>query len=161
MILILDEVLSSDECSKLIKIYNDNKEYAHIHGTPKTYPLYIQDIQNNKDTVITAAEKIKEAINQFLGNKLISITTAIVKWPENSSQDYHVDITDNGIVYELSSVAYLNEDFNGGCLQMIDGTKIRPKVGRLVVFDGRSYMHSVELVQNNDRYTLPIWYKLD
>jgi len=161
MILILDDVLTSEECSELIKVYKDNKEYTLIHGTPETYPLHMQDIQKNKDIVDNAVKKITSTINEFIGNKLDPITIAVVRWPENSSQDYHIDITTNGIVYELSSILYLNNDFSGGCLQMKDGTKVRPITGRLVVFDGRKYMHSVETVQNNDRYTLPIWYKVD
>ena len=159
MIFILDGVLSSEECSELIAVYKDNKKFARVHGKPETYPLNIHSIQNKKDVVIKASKKIKSTINEFIGNTLEPMNIELVRWPENSCQDYHTDITTDGLEYELSSIAYLNEDFNGGCLQMIDGTKIRPKVGRLVVFDGRAYTHSVELIQNNDRYTLPIWYK--
>jgi len=159
MILVLDDVLTTEECSELINIYEDNIEYIRSHGEPKIYPLDIYSIRNNKNIVTEAFKKVNTKINKFLDYNVEPINIEIVKWPENSWQGYHKDITNNGIVYDLSSVTYLNENFSGGSLQMIDGTKIKPKIGRTVIFEGCKYVHGVEPVQYNDRYTLPIWYK--
>jgi hypothetical protein len=159
MIIVFDDVLSNEECSELIKVYEDNIEYISSHGEPKIYPLCINSIRNNQTIVIEAFKKVSIKISKFLNYNIEPITIEIVKWPKNSWQGYHNDITANGIVYNLSSITYLNENFSGGCLQMIDGTKVKPRIGRTVVFDGNKYMHGVEPVQNNNRYTLPIWYR--
>jgi hypothetical protein len=159
MILILDDVLSNEECSELINVYEDNIEYIKAHGNPTIYPLNIYSIRNNKNIAIEAFKKVNAIISKFLKYNIEPINIEIVKWPENSWQGYHTDITADGTVYNLSSVTYLNENFSGGCLQMIDGTKVKPKLGRTVVFDGCKYIHGVEPVQNNNRYTLPIWYR--
>ena len=159
MILILDDVLSNEECSNLINVYEDNIEYIISHGEPKIYPLGIHSIRNNKNIVIEAFKKVNTKISKFLDWNIEPINIEIVKWPENSWQVYHKDITKDKIVYNLSSITYLNENFSGGSLQMIDCTKIKPKLGRTVIFEGCKYEHGVEPVQYNDRYTLPIWYK--
>ena len=158
MIIVLDNILTAEECSELIKIYNDNIKHTRVHGIPEIYPLIINNVQENKNIIDGAIKKIETKIKHYI-NDIKTLTVEIVKWPENSWQGYHKDVTNNEIVYNLSSVTYLNENFSGGSLQMIDGTKIKPKTGRTVIFEGCKYVHGVEPVQYNDRYTLPIWYK--
>jgi predicted 2-oxoglutarate/Fe(II)-dependent dioxygenase YbiX len=72
---------------------------------------------------------------------------------------YFFRINFTNTITSLTSITYLNEDFDGGRSVMYDGTKIKPKTGRTLIFDGNKYIHGVEPILKGERYTLPIWYK--
>jgi hypothetical protein len=40
-----------------------------------------------------------------------------------------------------------------------DGTIIKPKIGRTLIFNGMYYVHGVKTIKKGTRYTLPVWYK--
>ena len=80
----------------------------------------------------------------------------IVKWPSNSYQNLHLDKTSNKTV--LTSITYLNENYSGGETYFKDGTIIKPKTGRTLIFDGMYYVHGVKTIKKGTRYTLPVWY---
>lgn len=157
MILILDNILNNDECNNLIEIYQQNNEYAHTHGYPTIYPLNINKILNNKDNAIKIAKKIENTVTEYF-NKNVIDWCEIVRWPCDSWQSYHLDKASEKTT--LTSITYLNENFDGGCTIMHDGTKVKPKTGRTVIFDGNKYIHGVEPILKGERYTLPIWYKI-
>ncbi len=90
MIIILDNVLNSDECNNLIEIYQQNNEYAHTHGYPTIYPLNINKILNNKDNAIKIAKKIENTVTEYF-NKNVIDWCEIVRWPCDSWQSYHLD----------------------------------------------------------------------
>lgn len=156
MIFILDNVLTKEECSNLIRIYNSNKDFSHTHGDPVFYPLNINRILTDKEITSNLVKKIEETTNKYFTNNVID-WCEIVKWPSNSWQPFHLDTASTKTT--LTSITYLNEEFSGGSTLMLDGTKIKPKTGRTVIFDGNAYIHGVEPVLFNDRYTVPIWYK--
>jgi predicted 2-oxoglutarate/Fe(II)-dependent dioxygenase YbiX len=59
----------------------------------------------------------------------------------------------------MSSILYLNDDYEGGETNYEDGTIFKPKKGRLLFFDGKYHKHGVNKVRNNIRYTVATWYK--
>ena len=59
----------------------------------------------------------------------------------------------------LSSITYLNDNFDGGRTYFEDGTTFIPKKGRSIFFDGQYYKHGVSKVENNIRYVVATWYK--
>ena len=77
----------------------------------------------------------------------------IVKWPTGSKMTLHRDEGDT-----FSWIIYLNDDFEGG-ETVIDGIKIQPKIGRLVLFSNGFYEHEVKEITKGTRYTLIAWYK--
>jgi hypothetical protein len=156
MIIILDDILTEDECKNLIDIYQKNKENTHTHGNPTFYPLNIKNILAGKDIALEAAKRIEKITNKYYNLNIID-WCEIVKWPCNSWQSYHLDTASKET--SLTSITYLNENFDGGCTIMHDGTKVKPKTGRTVIFDGNKYIHGVEPILKGERYTLPIWYK--
>ena len=156
MIIILDDILTNDECKNLIDICQKNKERARAHGNPTIYPLNTNNILEGKKIVLEITKKIKQISNKYCNLNIIE-WSEIVKWPCNSWQPYHVDTASEKTT--LTSITYLNENFDGGCTIMHDGTKIKPKVGRTLIFDGNKYIHGVEPILKGERYTLPIWYK--
>ena len=156
MIFILDDILNSDECNNLIEIYQKNKEHAVAYGNPMFYPINIDNILYDKDNLLKISIKIEQIIKKYFDSNVID-WYHIVRWPCNSWQPYHLDTTSKNTT--LTSVTYLNENFDGGCTIMHDGTKVKPKTGRTVIFDGNKYIHGVEPILKGERYTLPIWYK--
>lgn len=157
MILILDNILSCDECNNLIQIYQKNKQHSHIHGNPVVYPLDINNIVEDKNDALKISTKIEQITKKYFDLNVID-WCEIVRWPCDSWQSYHLDKASEKTT--LTSITYLNENFDGGCTIMHDGTKVKPKTGRTVIFDGNKYIHGVEPILKGERYTLPIWYKI-
>jgi predicted 2-oxoglutarate/Fe(II)-dependent dioxygenase YbiX len=62
----------------------------------------------------------------------------------------------------LSTVLFLNDDFEGGCFTFPDlRVTIRPEPGLLVCFpSSRWYRHGVEPVISGHRYTLVTWMRV-
>ena len=167
MILILDDILHNEECNVLIKIYQKNKQYAHTHGNlinggnPIIHPLDINKVlmgisKEDGFTALEAAKKIEKIVKKYFYLNSID-WCEIVKWPCDVWQNYHLDKASNQT--SITSITYLNDDFDGGSTIFHDGTKIKPKIGRTLIFDGNKYIHGVEPVLKSERYTLPIWYK--
>tara|TARA_R100000306_G_C4281832_1_gene95481 strand:+ start:129 stop:575 length:447 start_codon:yes stop_codon:yes gene_type:complete len=77
----------------------------------------------------------------------------IVHWPTHSKMVPHKDPGDR-----LSFIIYLNDDYEGG-ETIVDGLKIKPKKGRLIIFSNGLYEHSVNEITKGNRYTLIAWYK--
>ena len=59
----------------------------------------------------------------------------------------------------LSSILYLNNDYEGGETYLEDGTLFKPREGRVLFLDGLYYGHGVSTVLKKERYTLAVWYK--
>ena len=150
-IIILDDVLTSTECDQLIHFY---KSTGHTHEWSGTYPL---SISKKMQFAFRKSVKIQQVINQFIDQNVLVDWCEIVKWPPSSFKDKHTDITSETTIF--TSVTYLNDDYFGGETFFTDGTKVAPKTGRTIYFDGQYYEHGVNEIQNRDRYTLPIWYK--
>ena len=66
--------------------------------------------------------------------------------------------TPNGYPHrDISSVLYLNDDFVGGVFSFdIQGIKITPKAGTLILFPGTEpFTHSVSILESGFRYVIP------
>lgn len=157
MIIILDDVLNSDECNNLIEIYQKNKQNASIHGDPKIYPIEINNFLTDESYALKISNKIENIAKKYFDLNVID-WCQIVRWPCDSWQNYHIDRASEKTT--LTSITYLNENFDGGCTIMHDGTKVKPKTGRTIIFDGNKYIHGVDPILKGERYTLPIWYKI-
>ena len=71
--------------------------------------------------------------------------------------DAHLDMAEDRTT--LSSIIYLNSNYNGGQTYFEEGTIFKPRIGRAIFFDGHYYKHGVTLVNNNTRYVVAAWYK--
>jgi hypothetical protein len=83
----------------------------------------------------------------------------IVRWPTNAFQNLHLDSAHQNNI--LTSITYLNDDYEGGETYMFQDIKVVPKTGRTVFFNGHYYQHGVNEIRSGSRYTLPIWYNLN
>jgi hypothetical protein len=163
MITILDNILTINECRKLIDFWEDNITKADTWGNPASYPLTIyhscdpKKVQINNKAVLNLLDKINLAAKQH--RKDIRIDWAqIVKWFPTTYMEPHTDFTSADTV--LTSVLYLNDNYDGGKTYFPSIEDITPKAGKMVVFDGKQYKHGVSEILNGFRYTLPIWYKI-
>ena len=72
-------------------------------------------------------------------------------------QDYVIDRY-NG-VRELTFIWYLNDDFDEGETEFVNGRKITPKTGRLLIFPASwMYVHRGCRVKKNNKYITTGWY---
>jgi Rps23 Pro-64 3,4-dihydroxylase Tpa1-like proline 4-hydroxylase len=150
LIYIEDDFLSKENCINIIKYYqNNSSEFAERYG--KTYPINITD----------KYLEFKEIINKvirlcfFISKEKIQLQRSeIVKWPPGSYMKSHYDPPSD----VLSCIVYLNDDYDGGSTCFSETFKVQPKVGRTLVFSNSEYIHSVEKVDNNSRYTMAFWF---
>jgi len=148
---ILDNYLLSNECDKLIQYYKDNEEKLSIkHGM--IYPLKFKEGYYKFPELV---DRLNKTAKLFGDNQINWMQ--IVKWPIGAFQLHHIDQSQPDI--SMSSILYLNDDYEGGETNYEDGTIFKPKKGRLLFFDGKYHKHGVNKVRNNIRYTVATWYK--
>jgi Rps23 Pro-64 3,4-dihydroxylase Tpa1-like proline 4-hydroxylase len=60
----------------------------------------------------------------------------------------------------LSSVMYLNDDYEGGEIEFINsGVKLKPEAGSIIFFPSNFlYVHEVHPIKSGTRYSMPHWY---
>jgi len=159
MIVSVENLLDFNCCNNLISIYKDNSDKSKLWGT--SFPLNVFQIpfRKQQNYIFEVKNFIKNFAVNFYKENLIEEHIDIVKWPNDSYQNYHLDTARNTTV--LTSISYLNDDFQGG--ETIINTeekavKIVPTKGKTVFFDGLKYLHCVNKVFG-ERYVLAIWYK--
>lgn len=139
---IIDNFIDNKTIDALLNYYEVNKNQALQFRD--TFPLNIKNLP------------IKKIYNNIYKGVVVD-WLEIVKWPSNSYQNLHLDKASNKTV--LTSITYLNENYSGGETYFKDGTIIKPKTGRTLIFDGMHYVHGVKTIKKGTRYTLPVWYK--
>ena len=143
-----DNFLTAKECKELIKLYKACPTPGRFNTT---YPMSL---------TIGQLPKLEEKINK-IGmhlNKSVIDWFQIVKWPSpNSGKEVHQDTASDKTT--LSSIIYLNDNYDGGHTFFKDGTSFAPVKGRAIFFDGNYYEHGVSSLDKNDRYTVAIWMK--
>ena len=147
-IIILDSVLSKEECAFLIEFYH---AHGFTHEWSGTFPM---KIDFNDAFVNSCAFKIRDNIKFMLSEHLEIDWCEVVQWPINSFKNAHFDTASNQTVF--TSVTYLNDDYDGGETFFVNDIKVTPKLGRTIYFDGQYYEHGVTKVENKTRYTLQI-----
>jgi hypothetical protein len=147
--LIKDNFISKEICKKTINFYKKNKEKAEKFRD--VFPLNLKK-ENLEENFIKNINNVSKAIN----NSVID-WMQIVYWPKNSFQDLHFDNASNETT--LSSICYLNDNYQGGQTYFKDGTIFSPITGRILFFDGKYYLHGVKKIISGNRYVLAIWYK--
>lgn len=158
MILIDPDLVHPLICDELINIFKKNK-----HSQEEYNSSIMIDLNNIRgEDYITAKRTaiiIERFVNKTFGSMFIEYAQ-IVLWGPGSSMDMHYD---NGRKHtNLVSITNLNDNYTGGetCIDQ-ENIKIIPKTGKTVAFDGKKYMHRVNEVISNYRYTLIMWYTRD
>jgi len=141
LILRQDNFISADKCQALVERFKIKSHFS----------------KKFRDTIVLGFrddDVLKHIIETFTFYPFKNIDNMeIVKWPTGSKMTLHRDEGDT-----FSWIIYLNDDFEGG-ETVIDGIKIQPKIGRLVLFSNGFYEHEVKEITKGTRYTLIAWYK--
>lgn len=152
MFLLFDNVLNAEECSALIDLYEQNKHNSHKWRD--TYPINLRHLE--VPLVSSCCAKVVNVCKTIDQNACIE-WGEIVRWDVGANQPLHTDTASISTV--LTSITYLNDNYSGGNTYFFDGQAIQPRVGRTLIFDGKTHLHGVTSVENTYRYTLPIWYR--
>lgn len=151
-IIVIDNVLSRDECEAAMTLFRLDKINGNVDSHRDTLLCHIDD---SAPFLLGLANKIRDAVS-FIPN--IQIDWAhLVEWNTDTSQKLHKDTTSHETVF--TSITYLNNNYTGGETVFLNDIAVVPKVGRTVYFDGLHYSHGVNKITTGIRYTIPIWYK--
>jgi hypothetical protein len=115
--------------------------------------IYIDEPCTSADTVKYVMSCMTDAVKKHDGKAYINYAH-LVRWPAPIEQPIHQDF----YYHAWTSVLYLNDDFEGGCT-WVEGEKIKPKKGDMILFQGRYLKHGVMPVTKGHRYTITAWYK--
>jgi len=142
-----DKFLNKNQCKRLINFYNSQ---PHKFKFSTTIPLNINEIgpQFLKDKINQAGRDINNSVIDWF---------EIVKWPSpNIGKALHLDMASASTI--LSSIIYLNDNYEGGHTYFEDGTTFAPLTGRAIFFDGQYYCHGVSSISKGPRYTVATWF---
>tara|TARA_Y100001938_G_scaffold150273_1_gene240443 strand:+ start:5475 stop:5930 length:456 start_codon:yes stop_codon:yes gene_type:complete len=145
---IYDNFFTEDECKELIDLRKKFSQFIE-----PMYNVSVLRVQRILDA------KYRERINKVsedMNNSKIDYME-VVEWPKDSYKDLHFDTFKEKTT--LSSVAFLNTDYVGGNLFFEDMTLIKPRLGRMVFFDGKFYLHGVSKIKKGTRYMLTGFYE--
>ncbi len=147
---IIDEFLSKEEIKLLLDHYKERQSEVFFLNNNR-YPLYFD--KDSKE-LLFLKNKLNNKSKQIDGSEIDWFH--IVKWPPSNGQNLHFDTHESTTT--LTSIIYLNNDFEGGETYFEDGTIFKPKAGRALYFDGSYYKHGVKPITKGTRYTVSTWY---
>ena len=122
------------------------------------------------------SEEIKRKVNLFRFNATFQAIstfkealypdyTDLVYWPIGKSMEVHADSQyQDGSPgkfpwRKISGVLYLNDDYEGGELILLDDYQVELKTGEAVVFPSNfMYPHHVKKVTRGTRMTINVWF---
>ena len=142
-----DKFLNKNQCKRLINFYNLQSKPIPFKTT---LTLLITEIgpQFLKDKINKAGMDINNSVIDWF---------QIVKWPSpNEGKALHMDKASASTI--LSSIIYLNDNYEGGHTYFGDGTTFVPVTGRAIFFDGQYYRHGVSAISKGPRYTVATWF---
>ena len=142
-----DKFLNENQCKDLINFYNSQPNKFKFNTT---FPLIITKIgpQFLKDKINQAGMDINNSVIDWF---------ELVKWPSpNEGKALHTDKGSASTI--LSSIIYLNDNYEGGHTYFKDGTTFAPLTGRAIFFDGQYYCHGVSSISKGPRYTVATWF---
>jgi len=183
----IENFLTEEECDYLENFARNNKiwDVTESHFNENGTIIYDHRPWENRvatlNTLMKADQKVvdmlrdviarfKPVIEDFFGVVEVEPTNpAIVRWPVGTFQFPHADKelhegpdagTENDFPwYDLGTIFYLNEDYEGGELHFpLQKIAFKPKRRAVYFFPGdKNYIHGVDKVTSGTRYTSP-WF---
>jgi hypothetical protein len=174
---IIENFLSKELCQEIHDFLKIDKVWdgANIEWNKKVLPSplfqdtdFYPELTQKRDELIEIIEKI---YNVKINKDFQKISLVLVRWDHGATQAAHGDRENkDGTLkpkrirdYDISSVLYLNDDFDGGNTYFTQhDISVKPKQGSVVIFPGdRYYIHGVSEVQNGTRFTVPKFWTVD
>lgn len=158
-IFLKENYISKKDCNLFINSWEKNKKLS------KEGIIKITDISNrvkeieliqkyfNKNLLKEISSYFNDFELKFGPFSLRKLVENHAILPHNDEKDSYIDLK-----RKYSMITYLNENFNGGLLHLLNlKIKIKPSIGLLVCFPGvrdTDYLHEVTLITKNNRYTI-------
>lgn len=178
-----EEIDFLDNAARNITIWDYTETHVNENGTVIYDSDYWKDrvatnpSLNKNDPRIAPViaglfERLKPIIEEFFEVKVVPTGTTIVRWLPGQFQNPHADKElhegpDAGMpndfpCYDLSSLFYLNDDYEGGELYFpLQDIKFKPKRGAAYFFPGdMNYVHGVTEIKSGIRYTCPFFWEI-
>ena len=179
MITIVDEFFSNEECDFLIKFHSDNMDLAfpfssHVGNSvaratisPKHLEIDSLQIEDEKESpnldesdrldYLSIIKKIESKTQECYGSDIVHDWSKLKKSEIGGFSLPHYDESSQETI--LAAIVYLNDNFRGGETYFGDGTIIPPKPGRILMFDGLTYLHGATPNIGGYRYSIAMWFK--
>jgi hypothetical protein len=178
-----DEIIFLENAARSISIWDVTESHMNENGTVVYDSNYWKDrvctttsLNKNDPTIAPVLrglfERLQPIVEDFYKVKVFPTGTTIVRWLPGQFQNPHADkelheLPDIGLPndfpnYDLSSLFYLNDDYEGGELYFpLQDIKFKPKKGAAYFFPGdMNYIHGVTEIKNSIRYTCPFFWEI-
>lgn len=154
---IINNYISQEDAKKFIDFFNNNEsfsEYSTNYGAQDFVDnLDLFDLLKKYENKVALTHQVLNNLN----NKIYPYAGLGFKWKDGWSQQAHIDAIGPGESIEYSSVIYLNDNYEGGEIEFPNQKFIyKPKKLSAIFFPGKGeeYLHQVNKIIGNDRYTL-------
>jgi hypothetical protein len=140
---VINNFLTKKECEDLIE------KFKSLNGNYTSYKKrYLINLNN-----WPKEELFVNIIKKFKKDDIKINNLEIVFWPIGESHEWH----DDTIYYDVTTVTYLNEDYDGG-RTIVEDVEIKPETGKYVEFNSNKKHMVTELI-SGERFVLLCWYK--
>jgi len=178
-----EEINFLEKAAKSITIWDVTESHVNENGTVvydsnfwkdrvATQPSLDKNDPSISPIIAGLFQRLKPIVEDFYKVKVNPTGTTIVRWLPGHLQMPHADKElhdgpDAGKPndfpqYDLSSLFYLNDDYEGGELYFPNQeVKFKPKKGAAYFFPGdKNYIHGVTEVKSGVRYTCPFFWEI-
>jgi hypothetical protein len=157
--------------------WNENGNIIYDHRVWENRVATLDTLNKANPKVIEVLSNVinrfQETIESFYNVSATPTKPAIVRWPVGTLQHPHADKelhegpdagTENDFPwYDLGTVIYLNDDYEGGELHFpIQQIAFKPKARAGYYFPGdKNFIHGVNKVTSGCRYTFPLFWTIN
>lgn len=172
-----------ENAARKITIWDETLTHKNENGTIIYEASYWQDRVATRPSldannikivpkILVLINRLQPIIEKFFNVAIKPTNPTIVRWLPGQLQNPHADKElhegpDAGRpndfpYYDLSSLFYLNDDYEGGELYFPkQGVEFKPKRGSAYFFPGdMNYIHGVKEVKSGIRYTCPLFWTI-
>lgn len=152
-IIVKEDFLSKNEHFFLKNICKN----FYATSTPTENYHYFKQTLEDYSEISDFLEKSKLELLNFKksANDMLSIGEI---WINKVTKETNINDKAHKDVDELTSITFLNDDFEGGFLEINQNTIITPKFGKTVFFEGSKLLHRVLPVTQGERFTLVVFW---
>lgn len=178
-----EEIDFLENAARNITIWDFTEDHYNEEGTVIYDSSYWKDrvcsapsLNKNDPNIVPVLiglfERLQPIIEDFFKVKAQPTGQTIVRWLPGQFQHPHADkelhVGDDAGKpndfpwYDLSSLFYLNDDYEGGELYFpLQDVKFKPKKGAAYFFPGdKNFIHGVTEIKNGIRYTCPFFWTI-
>lgn len=139
---VINNFLTKKECENLIE------KFKSLDGHFKLFQKrYIINLNH-----WPAEQLFTNVIKKFIRKDLKINNIEIIFWPVGEYHDWH----DDTIYYDVTTITYLNEGYEGG-RTIVEDIEIKPETGKYIEFDSNK-KHMVTKLISGERFVLLCWY---